>query len=205
MKKIITLTVLLVITFTLAGCGKKDSSTNSEKAKTLSEWMKDGKGVECTVQSPEGEVVVKTKDGKVRMDGIPYADMQTIGTSTELQDGHAIFNGEMAYMWGEDSGMKFNVKEMEEWSKQYNNQETDLETDEFTPEEWAKEMEADGVVYNCDDKKISDDEFKAPEDVEFIDMLEMMRGFESFLSNINNQPVMNQEDIEAELDKIMGQ
>lgn len=213
-KKFLVLSLGLILTLGLSGCGKdnsnggaSDKASNQEESiySNLSAWLGSGQGVECTVNSPEGNIVVKSKGGKVRMDGIMYFDMNS--TSPEPQTGSSITDGDWVYMWSGTSGMKMNVKDMEEMGEDMM-EESNFEEDDYDWETWSDEMDDAGIAYQCEEKNISDDEFVVPADVDFKDLNAMMEGLQTIgqdvLDNLGDTQGMNQEDIEAQLEELMG-
>lgn len=222
-KSIIISAICLIFIIGLSGCGKKEKiSSEDSKAvqySTLSEWLKSGQGVECKVNSPDGEITVKTKDQKVRMDGIMYADINKMDENTEIEKGSSIATKEWIYIWSGDKGMKMNLEEMKKLGEEMSGDQFDEE--DYSWENWAKEMQEQEVAYECKEKNISNNEFEVPEDIEFIDWTEMMKGFADFgsslmdnsnstssvpdIPNIEGTQDMNQEEIEALLEQMNAQ
>jgi hypothetical protein len=82
---------------------------------SLEGWLTRGKSVECTMASDEGEVKILTKDGKVRIEGIPYMFGGDMDENTEPKnDGISLTDSEWVYMWSGTSGTKMNIKAMQE-------------------------------------------------------------------------------------------
>lgn len=201
-----------MLVFSLSACGKKDkiSSEDSKKAQyeTLTAWLKSGKGVVCEIKTPEGEITVKSKGDKVRMDGMPWMDLESLGED-DITEGSSITDGDWMYMWSGQKGMKMNLKEMAEMSG-----DVEAESDDYSWEEWASDQDEMGVGYVCSESKISEDIFTPPSDVEFADWSEFMRGLQSLgesmsggqeFPNIEGSQGMTQEELEAQLEKIMGE
>lgn len=215
-KKILILSLGLMLAFTFSACGKKDKITSEDSRKeqyeNLTAWLKSGKGVICEIETPEGAIIVKSKGEKVRMDGMPWMNLEDLDAE-DITKGSSITDGDWMYMWSGQKGMKMNLKELAEMAK---NMGEDIQADDYSWEDWASEQDEIGVKYICSETKISDDVFTPPAEVEFADWSEFMRGLQSFsesfggsfdeaqfLPSIEGSQGMTQEEIEAQLEKIM--
>jgi len=169
MKK--TIIISLVLMFALTGCFKKDtvSDDKNEVAKKISkeegnimDWLKAGKGVECTIKTEHGEMKTYSKGDKVRTEGA--------GLSFENPNeiGYMISDGEWIYMWSGKKGTKMNEKKMNDM----NGEGIEDEDEEEEEEEWqadTEEWDEQGLDYDCKKSNFSDSIFKAPKDVVFTD------------------------------------
>jgi hypothetical protein len=215
MKKVIIGIVVLLI----VGAGIYFISTKSEDDKNIEPdklnvapsfqvidnpsllgWLKRGKSVECTLTTDEGTITMKTKDGKVRIEGLPYM----FGGSDEAtpnMDGVSLTTGDWVYMWSGDKGTKMNLADM---------QETMSEEQKEKAEDYDWEKEAEGweslYQYDCQEKSLSDSLFEPPADVEFTDWTETMSQLQQIgqqlQENTGEGGTMNMEDIEAQLEKL---
>lgn len=204
----------------LTGCFNKEASDQKEKSKKLSDWIKSGKGIVCSVNTPQGEVIVKTKGEKVRMDGIMYMDMTSSDANHGTQKGSSISDGEWFYMWGDDNGIKIKIEEMEKMGAKTED-DYGVEEEDYSAEEWAKSMEEAQASYDCREENISDSEFQVPNNINFADLNEMIQDMQNVsqdmiednqipeinkedLPEIEGSTNMSQEEIEAQLEEIMG-
>ena len=215
MKKVIVLSLSLIICFSLSACGKKSVKKDAQviepngglvvkENKTLFGWLKKGKAVECIIDSPEGQVIIKTKNEAVRMEGIQYLSSDPNAEQPKAENGVMLTVGDWMYMWDTSTkkGTKMNYKELEEMGL------AEKETgDEYNEKEWSKMVKAwddMNVDYKCNEVKIDDKLFSKPEDVDFVDlagmMTDMQKGADELIKNLGNPEDMNQEDIEAMLE-----
>lgn len=211
-KKILILSLFLALAFTFSACSKKNeiSSDDSKKEQysTLKDWLESGKGVQCEVETPKGKITVKTKNDKVRMDGVPWMDMENLGEG-DVSSGSSISDGDWVYMWSGEKGMKMNLKEMSEMEVEDSD---DFDEGDYSWEDWAEDQDNMNTSYACQESKISDDIFIAPSGVEFTDWSEMMKGFMNMgqnmmdtdnLPNVEGSQSMTQEELEAQIEKMM--
>jgi len=194
MKKATALILIISFSLFLGGCFKKktpeaQNSVNPEAGlvvkenNTLMGWLKKGKGVECVVSSLEGNITVKTKDNKVRVDGIPYAFGVAAGAEA-VNNGASLTDGDWTYFWSGKEGMKMNNKEMEELSADLE-QKKNAEDNQW--ENMVGNWEKDDFNYDCSEKTMSDDIFTPPSDVEFTDLTEMMSGLSEISKDLEKQ------------------
>ena len=181
MKKATILVLLLALSLSLSACGKKKAVNNIMEAqkveqKGLMAWLKGGTGTECIMKAPEGDMIIKTQDGKTRIEGmgtmVPSIDpMNPEPPSPESQMGITVYNGDWMYMWSGDKGTKMNQKKMEALGEELGE---DMEED--SAKDWTEivgDMEEMDIAYDCKPKKFAASEFEAPENVEFQDLTEM--------------------------------
>lgn len=195
MKKTIILGLAAVLVLGLSGCGKEEKRASVEEDrvndtevvenKTIVEWLKAGKSVECTIDSPEGPIITTTKNEAVRMEGIPYFSMESSDSAPEAVNGVMLTVGDWMYTWDKVSkqGTKMNVKEIERLSG------VEDETAE-EPESWddmAEEWDESGFAYSCQEVNVDDELFEEPQDVEFTDLTEMMRGYTEMSTQMEEQ------------------
>ncbi len=204
-KKLSILAMSLLLIVSLSACGKKDKILSEDSKKdqynTLTDWLKSGKGVKCDVETAEGKITIKTKDGKVRMDGVPWMNMENLGE--EVSEGSSISDGDWMYMWSGQKGIKMNLKEMSEIGAEDDNE---FDEEDYSWEDWSADQDEMGTSYKCEESKISNDEFTPPADVEFTDWGEMIKGFQNLgnnLPSVEGSQGMSQEELEAQLEKMM--
>lgn len=137
---------------------------------TLLGWLKRGKGVKCTVQAEEGEMVVQTKNNKVRIDGM--AGMMGQSEEKSEEPGAMISDGEWVYIWSGDEGMKMNIAAMEESMPQ----EQKTQAEDYSWENMAKAWQDEEVEYDCKEASIADSAFTPPSNIKFVDFSEFMSG-----------------------------
>jgi len=194
MKKATALILIITFSLFLGGCFKKkapeaQNSASPEDGLTVKEnntlmgWLKKGKGVECTVSSPEGNITVKTKDNKVRIDGIPYAFGAAAGAEA-INNGVSLTDGDWTYFWSGKEGMKMNNKKMEELSADLE-QKKNAEDNQW--ENMVGNWEEDGFNYDCSNKTLLDNIFTPPSDVVFTDLTEMMSGLSEISKDLEKQ------------------
>ncbi len=183
MKRIILFCLILI--FILAGCffNKNNEQQAKEENRqkgglivkennTMLGWLKRGKAVECIVTSPDGEIKIKTKNNKVRIEGIPFMFGDNIEKPTN--DGVSVTDGDWMYMWSGNKGTKMNIKELEEMSGEVKEEEEKQNTWEDNVKEW----EESGFGYDCKEVNLSNSEFSPPNDVEFIDFSESLKSLQ---------------------------
>ena len=202
---------MFVMMLSLSACGKKEEKkevvSNSKGGlevvdnNTLMGWLKKGKAVECRIMSPEGDIVMKTKNEAVYMEGVPYMSMDSSGEQSEASNGVMLTVGDWTYMWDKvtKKGTKMNNKELEALGGEGDEAE---ELDEKEWENMAEEWDDSGVEYSCKEIKVADSLFEEPKGIEFTDMNEMMKGLSNIGKNLEEQ--MNREgmdlgDLEAQM------
>ncbi len=163
------------------------------------DWLKGGKVVECTIKSPEGNIVVKTKNEAVRMEGVPYFSTNSSGEMPEAGNGIMLTIGDWTYTWDKvtKKGTKMNMKELEKIAP---------EEDESGPEEWddiAEEWDDSGFEYDCKEIKADDALFEEPSDVDFQDLNEMMSGMTEMSDKLQEQAENGEEINMEELEKML--
>jgi len=197
MKKTLILSLVVIIVISLAGCGKKDEAQNTKSGEsgfevtennTLLGWLKKGKTVECSVETPMGKILMFAQNEKIRMEGIPFYSMESMREVPKAENGVSLTVGDWMYLWDKETkkGTKMNVKEMERLGKELDDVEDEPKASK-TWEDSVKEWEDEEAAYNCKEKKLSSEVFEAPEDVEFADLTEMMKGMADFGKNAGTQ------------------
>ena len=189
MNKKILISLILVLSLSLVACGKKEEEKQVEnkakeggieilEKKSLSDWFGGEKVVECTIKSPEGDIVVITKGEDVYMEGIPFLSADSQGQMPEAKNGAMLTLGDWTYMWDKTTkkGTKMNNKEMEEMMGEMEEEEEE-EVSEFT--EMTEEWEDSGFEYNCREIKEDKNLFKEPSDIEFDNLNDMMGGIKN--------------------------
>jgi hypothetical protein len=187
MKKLLLLSMLIILPFSLTGCFKKQAveapqpvqeqaqgGIKVNKPNTIMGWLKSGKGTECEMVTPEGDkVTVIAMGDKVKISGFPYADMSNPDSAEEVI-GHSLTVGDMMYMWGAKTGMKMDLKKMEQIAEDLGEEANEEEPD--TWEDMVSDWDEQNIDYKCTEKRFSDADFTAPSDVEFQDLTAFMEG-----------------------------
>ena len=210
MKKTLILSLMFIMMLSLSACGKKEEKkeivSNSGGGlevvdnDTLMGWLKKGKAVECRIMSPEGDIVMKTKDEAVYMEGVPYMSMDSSGEQPEAGNGVMLTVGDWMYTWDKvtKKGTKMNSKEIEALAPE----EDEEELDEKEWEDMAEEWEDSGFEYRCKEIKVDDSLFQEPKGIEFTDMNEMMKGLSDIGKGLEEQMnggSMDLGDLEAQM------
>lgn len=211
MKKLLILAVVLVMSLSLSGCGKKEQTAQKEKAPggfevleddSLMGWLKRGKTVECRLKTPEGEIVMMVKDKTVRMEGIPFMSMDSMGEAPNSENGVSLTNDEWMYMWDTKSkqGTKMDLKKMEALSDGI------VEENPQEQEDWEDQVsgwEDSDIAYDCKEKKLNKNLFEPPQDVEFKDLTEFMDGMVDMSKQMQEQyqggDEMDSDDMERQM------
>ncbi|MCK5535863.1 MAG: hypothetical protein KAI79_03500 [Bacteroidales bacterium] len=193
-----------MLSLSLSACGKKEENTSVQKAlekegievverNSLSDWFGGDEVVECTIKSPEGDIVVITKGEDVYMEGVPFVSANNQGEELDSSNGVMLTLGDWTYMWDKATkkGTKINNKEMEDMLGGYEDEEIEDE-DEFG--EMAEEWEDSGFEYKCREIKEDKNMFKEPSGIEFDNLNDMMGG----LKNMND--IMGGQDTGEDMD-----
>jgi maltose-binding protein MalE len=172
MKKTIIFGFVMVLVLILSGCGKKNqtapnptnnnaSSNQADNQKTgegveqsredFVNWMGKTSGAECTITTDQNSIILKTKDGKTRVEETSKSD----GGEGDI----TLNDGQFVYMWVGSEGIKYPTK-----------------IDNKTGDAWdwsddqgvlLDEAEADENNYDCKDATLDDSIFAVPQDVQF--------------------------------------
>lgn len=193
MKK--TIAISLVLAFILTGCSinfKKDKDTTEQKTSGQTEnatpedtsllgQLQSGSDVECTVTTLNGEVNVKAKGGKIKIEGIPYVYDQSASTDTALNPnkGTMLTIGDEQYMWLGDKGTKFNAKELSELSGGQTEQQMEAKSWQENIGDWQQA----GFGYKCEKRNLSDELFAVPSEVTFTDLNEALKKLQDLISS----------------------
>ena len=215
MKKYATISwgILLLSVFVLAGCGNKSAQNTgtsgqqnsgqsiAETAKqSLYSFLTAGTGVKCTIEDPKmGSLTMYAKNDKAKEEGFSYVSMNSAFSASENaqppkeEKGTMINDGTWVYMWSGAEGMKFNIQNMKNLSAQNQAQNQDNSQSNASDwKDWAKQMDQEGVKYDCSPAVLSDSDFTPPSDVKFEDWGEMMKGFvkmgQDMQKNLPSQP-----------------
>ena len=166
----------------------------------LLDWLKGGKSVECILSTEEGTITMKTKDNKVRIEGLPYMFGGGEATASDLS-GVSLTTGDWIYMWSGDKGTKMNIKSMRESMSE----EQLKEAEQYSWEDMAQGWDAQ-YQHQCQEKRLSDELFEPPINVEFTDWTEMMANMQQMGQQLQEKfetgESMNMEDIEEQLEKM---
>ncbi len=159
-------------------------------------WLKGKNSIECVLSTAEGSITVKSKDEKVRIDGIPYMFGDDMASP---ESGTSLTVGDWVYMWAGDKGTKFSMQDLGE-------DDQGEEKEQVSWEDWAEGMQEAETSYDCKEKRFSDDIFTPPSDVEFIDWSEWMTGMQEFSDEMEASMEagedMSLEDIEKKLEEL---
>lgn len=183
---------------------QEDEEVIEEVRIELLEWLKGGQGVECVVTSPEGDIIVKTRDDKIRVEGIVYA---APGSEEEVP-GVSLTDGDWVYIWSGNEGTKFNIKTLEELSKATSSSiaEYQEDLDDYSWEQMVNDWQEQDLDYQCEEVRLSDDEFIPPSEVNFVDWTETMERLQQLQEELQLElgegEVINQEDIEKYLEEM---
>jgi hypothetical protein len=186
MKKLSFLILVFVLVFSISGCAKKDEDLslkkgNSDELEAFSGSIKDlisrGKDLKCTYS-------VSGIPGQGKMSGTTYisgersfSQSKISGTDLNMET-NVLIDGEYMYTWSSmtPKGTKVNIKKMEELA----DDEDSLED----YEDYSKAYEED-YNYECSAWRKDDSKFKAPDDIEFMDLTTMMMGMNESMENID--------------------
>lgn len=206
MKKIALSILGIALVFSLSACGQKDKPKNNSQKEELKMSLVDRllgeAGMKCVFPAPEGEMVVYSQNGKVRVEGVPYfygsnADPANPPAGVQLTD------EEWMYMWSGQEGTKMNIKKLEQLADGMEEEESEK------PEDWQDMIEGyeeDGIDYSCEEKNLPADLFVPPQDVEFTDFTEFMTGMAEMGQQINQQMEAGEEmDMEEMMQRMQEQ
>jgi len=165
---------------------------------SLNGWIKRKRTVQCKLTNEQGELTIKVKNDKVRIEGIPYAFG---GQSADADNnGISLTDGDWVYIWNGQTGTKMNLKNMQAGMTE----EQKIKAADYSWEDSVKKWES-AYKYDCAEKGLGDDLFIPPTDVVFTDMTDMMTNAQEAVKNLQeNLPAgrtINQEDIEAQMQK----
>lgn len=226
MKKTIIFCLSIALCLSMTACGKKaaDKAANApagglevKEKNTLSGWLSKGKAIECEVLSPEGKVVIKSKNEAVRMEGISYFSLDSAGAQPNAANGVWLNAGGWMYMWDAETkkGSKINMAALSEANT--DDQDGDIGK---TWNEMVAEWDKTEIGYDCQETAMADELFIEPSDIEFTDLTEILTSAENLLAPVADdsaEPPMpdmsdlenlkipagaNQEDIEALLENM---
>jgi major membrane immunogen (membrane-anchored lipoprotein) len=188
MKKLLIITVLLVLPFLLTACIKKpdkslpqgdagvqqDDQSNKDDDGSLTgsflDILKMGKSVKCTgtMEDDEGKMELQVYASGEKS----YTESVVTSTEDETFNLYSIFDGEWFYNWGDmlPTATKMKVSDVEELSENFEEPEDTMEPADEKPT--GKMME--DLDYKCAPWIPDDSKFVPPADVEFVDMAQMM-------------------------------
>jgi len=194
MKKVLILSLMLFMLISLSACAKKEKQETKIKKsgglevvahKSLKDWFKKNKAIQCKIKSSSGDIVVSTKGKDVYMEGIPYIDANSQSDKTEMNNGAMLTIGDWTYMWDKKTkkGTKMNNKEMGNMGEEVEeNNPKDININKM-----ADEWENSEVDYECEEVSPKKALFNVPQDVEFKDLTEMMKGLSDIGKNLEEQ------------------
>lgn len=172
MIKKITILFLLLLLFSV-GCTVKETSVEKEDTEekesikgSINDLIAKGKSMKCTwdmkVEGSTSSATMFIKGEKYRQD-ITLGDQKT----------HMLSDGEYMYMWSsmQEQGTKINLEKMEELGE-----DMQSETDVDAAQAKMSDMDAE-YDFKCLPWVVSENKFKVPSDIEFMDLTSMMEGF----------------------------
>lgn len=192
MKKYFKIEYIAILAFILilSGCGNKNANVeNTEKNSSdpsmtekvkqgLYDLVATGTGMKCTLEDPKmGQMTMYVKGEKAKVEGFQFmgapSNPATAGQPKQ-EKGTMVNDGIWVYIWSGTEGIKFNIKDMENLAPKGQNQE-DSQANASDWKNWVKEMEKNGIKYECNPSVLSDSDFAAPGNVKFQDFGEMMK------------------------------
>ena len=192
-KKTLILSLMFIMMLSLSACAKKEKQETKIKKtgglevvahKSLKDWFKKNKAIQCKIKSSNGDIVVSTKGKDVYMEGIPYFDNNTQNMeNVDAKNGAMLTIGDWTYMWDKKTkkGTKMNNKEMGSMGE-----ETE-ENNSKDINEMVEEWDNSEVDYECEEISPKKALFNVPQDVEFKDLTEMMKGLSDIGKNLEEQ------------------
>jgi len=184
---------MFVFALSLSACGKKKTAETVPETSgglkvsdnlSLMDWLKRGKGVECTVSDPQGTVTVRAMEGKVRIDGMQLASMSD---GENLESGSSITTEDWMYMWSGKEGTKMDLKRLEELNQDLGGEDEMQEDEPDTWQDMVASWEESEINYQCQDVRLGNDVFTPPADVNFVDWTAMIEGFANFGQQMEGQ------------------
>ena len=214
MKKILIVAFVSVVALTGCSWGKKKAIEQAvdqnqtvqevkEEVKKLSDWLTGGQSVVCVVKTDAGDIVMKTKNNKVRTEA--SINLATTTETNDIKLVTSITDGDWMYTWSENQGTKMNIQKMKELAS--TSEEQTKPEDQKTWEDNVKDYEQASLSFSCEEQELTDDLFIPPADINFVDMTEITENMKKFgqdLQNkINTGENVNQEELEERLNKAM--
>lgn len=133
---------------------------------TIIGWMLREKTVECKIETKDGAVTMKVKDGKIRVDGLPYVDASgpQLGSSgVDLTDGQLVYHWDSATKKGvKITGLNLDPNATSSPAVKTEVQKSWLDR--------ANAFEDAGDKYDCAETNLSDDLFETPKDIVFTEI-----------------------------------
>lgn len=192
MKK--TIAISFILALALTGCSLSFVNNNNTAATTATNdnaaqedtsllgQLKNGQGVECKIQTLNGEVDVSASAGKVRIEGIPYTfnnASSSVNASEENTKGTLLTIGDEQYMWNDQQGIKFNAKELSQQSGGTTDEQMENKSWEDTVGEW----QTAGFDYQCEPRNFADSVFTPPADVSFNDLNAALQNLQNIMQS----------------------
>jgi hypothetical protein len=180
MKKIFSIFLLTISILGLAGCGTRNKIAPVQENRTgglqitenntLLGWLKRGKTVQCTVSSSGDKLTIMVKNGKVRIEGMPFVMAESDRKSALPENGISLFAGSITYMWDKFTleGVKLNQKSLADLQAGTTAPASEGKTEDW--EKMAESWESADDAYECKEKEMPDDLFMVPANVRFQDL-----------------------------------
>jgi len=202
MKKIILLTIALLVVVTLSGCGKNNSDTGVETKDTENEEVKSeekggmmdsikealtsNKKMECVYTSNEDGLTVEVK---TYIQGDKYKTEFLMGDKKN----NSIFDGKVSYSWEEGSteGIKIDIECINSLDDEFNvdNLEEDEEGGNIDEVDDLKEEVTDIFegAQNVECHETGSIDFSIPADINFADQCEMLKNQQQMMNDLSKQ------------------
>lgn len=193
--------IVIICVLALSGCGNKNvSKENSEQnnsgtsvtekvKQSLYDLVATGAGMKCTLEDPKsGPMTMYVKGEKAKVEGFDVMGGFSGPVPNEQpkkEKGTMINDGTWVYIWSGTEGMKFNIKDMENLAPKEQNQDNPQENASDW-KDWVKQMDSEGIKYDCNPSVLSDSDFTPPSNVKFQDLGEMMKGLMKIGENMKN-------------------
>jgi hypothetical protein len=200
MKK--TIVISFILTFALTGCSLNFTNNKDTAATTATDnnaapvdtsllgQLQNGQGVECKVETLNGEVNIRALAGKVRIEDIPYTfnnASSSVDATAENTKGTSLTIGDEQYMWSGLQGVKFNAKELNEQSGGTTDEQMGNKSWQDTVGEW----QTAGFNYQCEKRNLTDSIFTPPADVVFNDLNEALRNLQNIMQSASTSESVN--------------
>jgi hypothetical protein len=204
MKKIILLTVILLVVITFSGCNDKKSS---EQTENIAEEIASQKSIETNSQE-NGGILNSIKDAissNKKMECIYVSSEDGLNAEIKtyiqgdkyktefLMDGkknNSIFDGKISYSWEEGSkqGVKIDMECFDSLDDGVDiNNFKEVEDVEVVQESDNEPMDIFDGAQDVNCQNTGDIDFSIPQDINFIDQCEMLKNQQQLINNFSDQ------------------